>query len=241
MKQKHLNMILPFNLTHVLKSVCLSRSSLLLSISPLVDQLLGPFCPSVCVLLCKEGACIIRLERGSHWGGDNAPASHDCCRAASRDASVLHKPVWMNNEECLSLQNIPASLLLRFSADRPKLGHAGAPELGQRVRGRRFKENTEEIEDGGDAGASLHFAFLCLFWNFFFLNSAEKLSCRARNVLCHLSSSSCCILNIISLSDHESCCKCQSLAQRLVFFLLHYLCLTQQTKHLWGVWYLSLL
>lgn len=38
----------------------------------------------------------------------------------------------MNNEECLSLQNIPAYLhLSQARSCRPKLGHAGPLELGQ--------------------------------------------------------------------------------------------------------------
>lgn len=48
-------------------------------------------CLSVCALLCKHGACIIRLERGSHCGRDNALASHGCCTVTSRDPSALHK------------------------------------------------------------------------------------------------------------------------------------------------------
>lgn len=52
----------------------------------------------------------------------------------------------MNNEECLSLQNIPASLPLpRARSSCSKLGHAGPPELGQwgEREGGGMKGNTE--------------------------------------------------------------------------------------------------
>lgn len=60
-----------------------------LSVAPTIDLPVSPF--SVCMLLCKHAACIIRLERGSHWGRDNTLASHGCCKAQSRDRSALHK------------------------------------------------------------------------------------------------------------------------------------------------------
>lgn len=62
------------------------------------------------------------------------------------------RPVWMNNEECLSLQNIPASLPLPRA--RPKLGHAGPPELGQ--WGERAEGWGEHRGDWRETGAPLH-------------------------------------------------------------------------------------
>lgn len=86
---------------------------------------------SVCAPLCKHVACIIGLL--CDCGGDNASASHGCGRAPVTWFRLRYiRPVWMNNEECLSLQNIPASLPLpRARSSRSKLGHAGPPELGQ--------------------------------------------------------------------------------------------------------------
>lgn len=113
-------------------------------------------CPST---LCKQGACIIRLEEATvseimHW----LPT------AAAEPHHVIHlcyiRSVWMNNEECLSLQNIPASLpcvlLLAQTGSRWASGTGAVGREGGGMRKHRA--------DWGETGAPLTLAFLSLFW-----------------------------------------------------------------------------
>lgn len=139
--------------------LCIRISLPCLSVALSVDLSVYPsVCPSV--LLRKQGACIIRLERGSRCSGDNTLASHGCCRATSRDRCYI-RPVWMNNEECLRLQNIPASLLLPCVFLLAQTGSCWASGTG--AVGREGGGTGEHRGDWGKTGAPLTVA-LSFFW-----------------------------------------------------------------------------
>lgn len=85
------------------------------------------------------------------------------------DAELCHvislcyiKPVWMNNEECLSLQNIPASLPLPRVLPLAQTGSCWASGTG--AVGREGGGTGEHRGDWGETGSPLNLAFSSLFW-----------------------------------------------------------------------------
>lgn len=147
-----------------------------LSVAPTIDLPVSPLSVSVCMLLCKHAACIIRLERGSHWGRDNTSASHGCSKAPSRDPSALHKGLceW-------TMRNVSAFKTFQHRSHefscRPKLGHAGPPELGQWGEG--VREAMKHKGYWGEAEAPLNLAFLL------FIFEIQRKTCVAKLEMQH--------------------------------------------------------